>query len=219
MNNKIKKVLLTGAILLSPRPYAVIGEESALLIQLVTTTASQLNELEKLLSNTEKYTKRMQQYNELVQDEYFKAERIKYLAEELAKKKEVEDLGDLNFAIRNLKYSMGELKTLMGEYSVIKSDEKKTILISKVKRELNNKKSQRAKIQVAYALRAKNTGRSTQLTAQNTALIYESQVELQNNQRELLDKVSTTNRLLSEELEEKRIAQMKKQRSYGLGSN
>ena len=48
----------------------------------------------------------MQHYNELFQDEYFRAERILYLAESLASKKEINDLGELNSAIRELKYSI-----------------------------------------------------------------------------------------------------------------
>ena len=43
----------------------IISSDTALLVELVTTTASQLNELEKLVSNAEKYTEKLQKYNEL----------------------------------------------------------------------------------------------------------------------------------------------------------
>lgn len=85
----MKKILLSAGIMLLTLPsYSqIISSDTALLVELVTTTASQLNELEKLVSNAEKYTAKMQQYNELFQDEYFRAERVLYIAESLAAKK------------------------------------------------------------------------------------------------------------------------------------
>jgi hypothetical protein len=211
------KPLITFILILNINNlFAVFGQDTAILVQLVTTTASQLNELEKLASNAERYTKRMRQYNELFQDEYFKAQRIAYLAEEVASKKEVKNLNDLNFAIRNLKYSMSELKSLMLDYAKIKEGESKTKQVTKIKKRLNHLKMKRAKAQVANSITSKHTGRSTQLTAQNTALIYESQLHIQNNQRESINLLSTNNRLLAEELEDKRLDDIKKRRFYNL---
>lgn len=211
------KILLFSSILcFSHSSYALIGEDTALLVDLVTTTASQLNELEKLVTNAEKYTEKMQHYNELFQDEYFKAERVSYLAEELAAKKNIEGLGDLNFAIRELKYSMEELHELMKEYAKIKHEEDKTKELVKIQKKINERKKERAKVQVASSINAKTTGRSTQLTAQNTALMYENQVEMQDTQLEILKKVSTTNRLLAEQMEKKRLEQIEKEKSYNL---
>ncbi len=173
---KIKFILLL--LLFSFRAFAIFGEDTALMIQLVTTTASQLNELEKLVTNAEKYTNRLQEYNTLIQDEYFKAERISYLAQELAAKKEVEDLGELNYAIRELKYSMGELQGLMRSYAKIQNDDRKTTEKIKILRKVNDSKVARAKKQVANSITARNTGRATQLTAQNTALMHESQLSM-----------------------------------------
>jgi len=215
-----KAMALSLLLLSAPmKSCALFGEDTALLIELVTTTASQLNELEKLVTNAEKYTQKMQHYNELFQDEYFKAERVKYLAEEIASKKRIEDLGELNFAIRELKYSMGELRFLMKEYSVIKGEENKTKSLVKIKKKLNDRKTHRAQIQVAHSIKASNTGRSTQLTAQNTALIHETQIEMQNTQLDILQSVSTTNRLLAEQLEEKRLEQLEKEKSYKLNKS
>ena len=103
----------------------IISSDTALLVELVTTTASQLNELEKLVSNAEKYTEKMQHYNELFQDEYFRAERILYLAESLASKKEINDLGELNSAIRELKYSILDMKELLRDYAKIMAMKRK----------------------------------------------------------------------------------------------
>lgn len=217
----MKKILLSAGILLLTQPSfsQIISSDTALLVELVTTTASQLNELEKLVSNTEKYTSKMQQYNELVQDEYFKAERVLYVAESLAAKKEVASVGDLNWAIRELKYSMSEMKGLMREYAIIKSDESKTKGQVKLQRKVNAQKERMAKSQVDKSIKARNTGRATQLTAQNTAMIYEQNVDMHNTQLEILEKLSTSNRLMAEQLEEKRLEQIEKEKSYGLGSN
>lgn len=197
----------------------IISSDTALLVELVTTTASQLNELEKIVSNTEKYTAKMQQYNELAQDEYFRAERILYMAESVSAKKEAANLGELNWAIRELKYSMSEMKELMREYAVIKSDENNTKSQVKLQKKVNSQKERIAKSQVDKSIKAKSTGRATQLTAQNTAMLYEQNVDMHNTQLEILEKLSTNNRLMAEQLEEKRLEQIEKQKSYGIGSS
>ena len=88
-----KSSMAIGSLLVSLSSSGqIISSDTALLVELVTTTASQLNELEKLVTNAEKYTEKMQKYNELTQDEYFRAERVLYLAESLAAKKEIQGL-------------------------------------------------------------------------------------------------------------------------------
>jgi len=215
---KILRKALLGLCLLSPYQgfTQIVSSDTALLIELVTTTASQLNELEKLVSNAEKYTKKMQQYNELFQDEYFRAERVLYVAESVASKKEVANLGDLNWAIRELKYSMTEMRQLMKEYAIIKDDEKKTKIQVKSQKKVNDHKEKIARSQVDKSIKAKTTGRATQLTAQNTAMIYESNVDMHNTQLEILEKLSTNNRLMAEQMEEKRLEQIEKEKSYGI---
>ena len=194
----------------------LVGEDTALLIELVSTTASQLNELEQLVSNTEKYTERLKKYNDLFLDEYFKAERVAYLAEEIASKKKIEDLGELNSAIRELRYSMSELKVLMKDYSVIKNTEKIIHQKSMINKNLIAQKSNRAAIQVNHSINSRNAGRSNQLTAQNTSLIHETQVQMQGTQQEILNQLATNNRLLSEDLEDKRLRQIELENTYNL---
>ena len=217
----MKKILLSAGIMLltSPGFSQIISSDTALLVELVTTTASQLNELEKLVSNTEKYTAKMQQYNELFQDEYFRAERVLYIAESLAAKKEVANLGDLNWAIRELKYSMAEMKQMMREYAIIKSDESKTKEQVKIQKKINVQKEKVAKSQIDKSIKAKTTGRATQLTAQNTALIYEQNVDMHNTQLEIFEKLSTNNRLMAEQLEEVRLKQIEKEKAYGISKD
>ena len=191
----MRKLLIVFLSLISFRSFAIIGADTALMVQLVTNTANQINELEKLVTNTEKYTKKMREYNELAEDNYFRGERVLYLAESLAAKNEVKNLGELNGAIRELKYNMSDLKELMQKYSEIKSDEKKTDVYVAQNKKLNDHSLKRAEVQVASSIKATNTGRATQLTAQNTALLLENQVKMQEVQLEMLKTQKTANRL------------------------
>ena len=218
MKKFINKVAISASLIFATPAFAqIISSDTALLVELVTTTASQLNELEKLVSNAEKYTEKMQKYNELFQDEYFRAERVLYIAESVASKKEVAGLGELNWAIRELKYSIHEMRELMREYAMIKGEEDKTKMQVKSQKKVNDRKEKIAKSQVNKSIKAKTTGRATQLTAQNTAMIYESNVEMHNTQLEILEKMATNNRLLAEQMEEKRLEQIEKEKSYGIG--
>lgn len=214
MKNPMKLVSII-CLLFPLSSFAIIGADTAIMIQLVTTTASQLNELEKLVTNAEKYTQKMQQYNELTQDQYFRAERVLYLAEELSAKKGVTNLGDLNTAIRDLKYNMGDLKELMKNYAEIKTDEKKTFAYVEQNKKVNEMEKKRAELQVTHSIDAKNAGRANQLTAQNTALIYENQLKQSEVQLELLKAQKTANRLKAEELEDKRLEEMERLHFYG----
>lgn len=213
---KMKFDILSFIILLSFafKANAIVGEESAMMIQLVTNTAHQINELEQLVSNTEKYTQRLREYSELTEDHYFRSERVLYLAEELAAKKEVQNLGQLNGAIRELKYNMSDLKELMQKYANIKEDEKRTERYVDLSKKLNVEKSKRAEKQVLNSINARNVGRANQLTAQNTAMILENQVKMQEVQLEMLKAQKTANRLKAEELEDKRLEEMNRLKFY-----
>ena len=210
----MKHTVLTFLFLVSVKANAIIGEESAMMIQLVTNTANQINELERLVSNTEKYTQRLREYSELTEDHYFRAERVLYLAEELAAKKEVQNLGQLNGAIRELKYNMSDLKELMQKYANIKEDEKRTERYVDLNKKLNSEKAKRAEKQVTNSINARNVGRANQLTAQNTAMILENQVKMHEVQLEMLKAQKTANRLKAEELEDKRFDEINRLKFY-----
>jgi hypothetical protein len=214
----VKNLIIIGTLLFSFSSFAILGTDTALMIQLVSTTASQLNELERLVSNTEKYTKKMREYNELYEDQNFRAQRVLYLAESMAAKKNIEGLGDLNNSIRDLKYNMEELQGLMKEYAKIKGDEKRTQVFVEENKKLNSISEKQAKIQVAHSIDAKTSGRADQLTAQNTALIYENQLKQEKIQLEMLNTQKTANRLKAEELEDKRLDEMNRMRFYGRNS-
>ena len=212
---KFKLVLLLMSFsFIKPLHSSMFGEETLVLLEIASTTVSQLNELEKLLSNAEKYTEKIQKYNELAMDHYWRAERILFIAESLAARKDAQNLEQLNWTIRELKYSMSELKSLMKEYKIIKNDEDRAKYQVQIQKQINNKKSELAKHQIQSAKKAKTTGKTSQLTAQNTALIYEQNLEMHNTQLEILEKLSTSNRLKAEELEEKRLEQIQKEKFY-----
>ena len=215
MKKLITTATLLGTLLFSTSSHAIMGADTALMIQLVSTTASQLNELERLVSNAEKYTKKMREYNELYEDQNFRAQRVLYLAQSMASKKNIEGLGDLNNSIRDLKYNMEDLQGLMKEYAKIKGDEKKTQIYVEESKKLNDLSEKQAKLQVAHSLGAKTTGRANQLTAQNTALMYENQLKMEDIQLEMLNTQKTANRLKAEELEDKRLEEMNRMKFYG----
>lgn len=215
----MKKLILFSTFLFSFNSFAIVGTDTAMMIQLVTNTANQINELERLVSNTEKYTQKMREYSELVEDNYFRAERTLYLAEELAAKKDVQNLGELNGAIRELKYNMSELKEMMQRYANIKQDEKRTETYVEVNKKLNEQQVKRAEKQVANSISAKNTGRASQLTAQNTALLLENQVKMQQIQLEMLKTQKMANRLKAEELEDKRLEEINRNNFYNKTSD
>lgn len=213
----MKKLLLFIAFTISFNTFAIIGADTAMMVQLVTNTAQQINELERLISNTEKYTQKMREYSELADDHYFKAERVLYLAQELTAKKDVQNLGELNGAIRELKYNMSDLKELMQRYANIKEDEKRTEVYVEVNKKLNEQKIKRAEKQVSNSISARNVGRANQLTAQNTALLLENQVKMQEVQLEMLKAQKTANRLKAEELEDKRLDEINRLKFYKKG--
>jgi len=216
LKSMIVIIPLLGFIYTDDSRADMFGGDVALLVNLVTTSASQLNELEKLVSNAEKYTEKMQKYNELLEDEYFRSERVLYLTESLASKREIENMGDLNAAVRELKYSMEDTRELLKEYSVIQKEDEKTKKMVEIQKKDNAQKEKIANSQVNKSASAKTSGRANQLTAQNTALIYEQNVQMQNTQLEMLKRMSTSNKLQADEREEKRLNELSRMQSYGI---
>ena len=198
--------------------FPFLSGDVGLMIELVSTTASQLNELEKVVTNTEKYTRKIQKYNELTQDKIFQSERILYLAEEMATRKRIKNLRDLNLVIKDLKNSIGELKQKVQELGVIETEHEKLEMEIKDRKNLLHKNESIAKIQVENSTNAKTSSRSNQLTAQNTALILENQINIQRTQLEILQEIGLTNKLMAEKFRENKIREITKINSYGIKS-
>jgi len=173
--------------------------DTALLFQVVSNTASQLNELEKLVTDAEKHTELLEKYNQIAKDHYFRAERIYYIAEnyvELSKRNPA-DLEELNSAIRALKSENESLKFLIEDYRASEAQneiyEKKTEESSRQ----NAKELQFANHQVEKTGEISSVTDASKLTAQNTGLIYKSNVE--NNQLSSLiaNRLSEQNKILN----------------------
>jgi hypothetical protein len=204
------------SLLLLETANAMLPSDTALMMELVTTTASQLNEMEKLVANSENYTKKMQQYNELLQDKVFQSERIMYLAKDMASKKDLKGMGDLNSAIRNLKVTIDDLKGQMGDIGIIKMDENRIQAYVEEEKKINVMEKDRAEKQVGHTLNAKTQNRANQLSAQNTALILENQIKMHKTQLEILKQIGRTNKLLSTDLENKNLNEIGRIESYGI---
>lgn len=196
----------------------VPDSDTALLFQLVTTTASQLNELEQLVTNAQKHTEQMEKYNQISQDHYFRAERIHYIAQtyiELSQR-DPNNLGDLNAAIRALKSETESLKLMIDDYRA-----------SEASNELAERdiagKAQKTVQEVAFANHQLNrtgniqsTNQAQKLTAQNTGLIYKSQVEANQMGQAMVSKLAEQNKFLSRQLKDEKKEQLKKEKYYSL---
>jgi len=179
---------------------SIFGEENIVLGQILSTTIKELNELEKLISSTEKYTKKITEYNELVQDHLFKAQRIKLLARELSEKRQLEDLSDVNQGIREIDSSIENIQNLMSDYN---KNISRVDLIQNSQNVSNSSqalKEKLAKRQIQKASSARSLKKVNQITSQNTGLIYETQLEMKKNQNQMIIELARNNKLKSEEL-------------------
>lgn len=195
--------------------------DTALLVNLVTTTASQLNELEKLVSSTEKYTGLMEKYNQIAKDEYFRAERITWIAQNYVElsKRDPKDLEKLNSAIRGLKSETESLKTVIGEYQKDEAineidQESLSAKVSQSNKELNFANSQ-----VMRSGSVRSTNEAQQLIAQNSALSYKTQVEANQTNSVIAEKLAEQNKLLNREMKDKAKRQEEKEEFYLLRKN
>lgn len=125
MFSKFILILLIPSSLLASTLLAP-DSDTAALYQILSTSISQLNEMEKLVSKSEKYTSKIQDYNELVEDQLDRARRIKEYAEfqVYLLQAKPENLAEVNDLIRELSSSIEDLESLKKEYQmvVIESD-------------------------------------------------------------------------------------------------
>ena len=206
-----KEIFIAFALVFSlEKSFATFGEDLPLLIEIVSNIASQLNELEKLVTNAEKYTQKMQEYNELMMDEYYKAQQIKYIVEDLIAKKEISNLESLNSAIYNLKYSMADLKSIMQSYGIVINDDIKTQKRIKIEKKVNKKLEVLASHQIKMTNKAKTVKRLNQIHTQNSSLMLKGQVKSLDHELEMIKLLSTNNRLLAEKLNEDKYRKIQK---------
>lgn len=194
--------------------------DTALLFNLVSNTASQLNELEKLVSNAEKYTGLMEKYNQIARDHYFKAERIHYIAQNYVElsKKDPKDLEGLNSAIRALKSETESLKAMINEYRTDEAkNENAEMKLSEKARGINSELNF-ANNQVVRSGDIQSTNEAQKMMAQNTALTYKAQVEGNQMNAVIAEKLSEQNKLLNRELKDEALKKDEREKYYQIKS-
>lgn len=192
--------------------------DTALLFQLVTTTASQLNELEQLVTNAQKHTETLEKYNQISQDHYYRAERIHYIAQSYVElsQRDQNDLGELNSAIRALKSETESLKALIDDYRVSEATNEQHELQLARKAKNGAHEVAFANQQLKRTGHIRSTNEAQKLTAQNTGLMYKSQVEGNQLSQAIASKMSEQNKLLARQLKDEKKAQLEKEKYYNL---
>jgi hypothetical protein len=190
--------------------------DTALLFNLVTNTASQLNELEKLVSNAEKYTGLMEKYNQIARDQYFRAERIHYIAQNYVElsKRDPKDLDGLNSAIRALKSETESLRAMINEYR--KDEAKNEVSENALGDKIRNSNAELgfANTQVIRSGDVHSTNEAQKMLAQNTALSYKAQVEGNQMSGVIAEKLTEQNKLINRGLKEEAIKKDEREKYY-----
>lgn len=192
--------------------------DTALLFEICTNTASQLNELERLLTNAEKYTGLLEKYNQIAKDQYFRSQRIIYIAQNYVdlSKRDPKDLESLNSAIRALKSETESLKSLIAEYRTdeARNELQETDLSNRINR--SNNEIGFANSQVVRSGEINSTNEAQKLTAQNTSLSYKALVEENQTAKLIAEKLSEQNKLLNRELKDESIKKDQRETYYSI---
>jgi len=190
--------------------------DTGLLFEIVTNTASQLNELEKLVTNAEKYTGLMEKYNQIAKDQYFRAERIHYIAQNYVdlSKRDPKDLEGLNSAISALKSETESLKAMISEYrqDEARNEFQENILGERVRK--SNNELVFANQQLKRSGEVKSTGEAQKMIAQNTSLSYKAQVEENQTANVIAEKLTEQNKLLNRKLKDETLEKDEKETYY-----
>jgi hypothetical protein len=194
--------------------------DTALLFNLVSNTASQINELEKLVSNAEKYTGLMEKYNQIARDQYFRAERIHYIAQNYVdlSKNDPKDLEGLNSAIRALKSENESLKSLIGEYRNNEARNESAEIALEDKVRFTNKEINFANGQIMRSGEVNSTNEAQKMIAQNTALSYKAQVEDVQMSSLIAEKITEQNKLLNREFKNEALKKEEREQYYQVAS-
>ena len=177
--------------------------DTALLIELATTTAAQLNELERLVTNAQKLTGNMQKYNEIVVDHWYRAQRIAFLIEDLStlSSTKIKNLGELNRSLRGLKNNLIELEDLMVKYGVLKIQSQNISKAADKDDLIIIKEKMLAELQIKRAHKIKTVGNIQKLNAQINAYSNKHLVDLKNKANQQIKLLSTQNEIKAGEKE------------------
>ncbi|MBC7540155.1 MAG: hypothetical protein H7281_15125 [Bacteriovorax sp.] len=183
------KNLLKGTVLFALVSTRAIGSafgipdsDTALLMSLVSNTASQITRLEQLITETDKHTKLFRDTVETVEEKYEVVEQLESLADNYVRlsNSKPEDLSEINDAIENLKDQKSRLKDLIAQARNARDESDRVkgdaiIVDKKVRTDDSTAKRQIIKSFSAGKGFSKNMER---VNAQNTSLILKETVSL-----------------------------------------
>ena len=194
--------------------------DTALLFDLVTTTAAQLNELERLVTNAQKLTGTVQKYNEIVIDHWYRAQRVTFLVEDLSTlaSSKITNLAELNHSIRELKNNIDSLENIMVEYGILKIQSEK-ISKSADKDDLKiSKEKKLADLQIRRAHMLQNVGNLHKVNTQINAYSNKHLVDLKNKLNQQIKILSRKNEIDFMEKERRAKKMLKKKKFYNMQS-
>ena len=192
--------------------------DTALLIELTTTTISQLNELERLVRNSQKLTGNIQKYNEIILDHWYRAQRTAFLIEDIStlSSTKIINLRELNNSIRALKYSISELEDLIVQYGVIRV-QNQNIAKAADKDDLKIiKEKMLADLQIERAHKVKNIGNAQKVNVQINAYANKHLTDLKNKSNQQIKLIASQNKIMAEERERSAKKELLKKEFYGL---
>ena len=192
--------------------------DTAILLELVITTVSQLNELEKLVSNAEKLTGKIQQYNEVVISQWYRAQRIAFIVDDLSTihSTRITNLGELNRAIRDLKDNIKTLEDMMMEYDMVRVSSNKMSKAADRDDLTIMREKNLAELQIEYAHSAKNVGNLQKINTQINSYSNKHLVDLKNKSNQQIKLMSIRNEVEAMEKEKSLQKEMKIKKFYDL---
>lgn len=204
---------LLAFILLIDTSYSLT--EELVLVDILSNTISQLNELEKLVSNAEKYTKKVQEYNEIALDIGMRIDLIEAITMDLVRTDpyKVKNLENLNDLIRKVKGRYSDLSYQIGYFAL--NDQK--IKSQKLKKRPSSKKDYQTLKKLANRATSKSTVKGKISTiAQASVDIDRNLISIKKQNDETQKILLDQNEILNQQILEKKIRDQDRLRFYGV---
>ena len=209
--------LLTAKVGIGSTMFAP-DSDTALLVELLTTTAAQLNELEQLVTNAEKLTGRIQKYNEVVVDHWYRAQRIAFIVDDLKtlSSTKIKNLGDLNSSIRQLKNNIQELEDIIIKYGLIQLESQKVSKAANHNDLQIIKEKMLADIQITRAHKVETVGNIHKVNAQINAYSNKHLTDLKNMSNQQIKLLSIQNEIMAREKEQEAKKELLRREYYNI---
>ncbi len=204
---------LLAFILLIDTSYSLT--EELVLVDILSNTISQLNELEKLVSNAEKYTKKVQEYNEIALDIGMRIDLIEAITMDLVRTDpyKVKNLENLNDLIRKVKGRYSDLSYQIGYFAL--NDQK--IKSQKLKKRPSSKKDYQTLKKLANRATSKSTVKGKISTiAQASVDIDRNLISIKKQNDETQKILLDQNEILNQQILEKKIRDQNRLKFYGV---